>query len=247
MQPIWKLLLLVFALPILVKALSPPQPIPSSKEHMNPSKSNSLLVRWPRVWAAFRKAITPAWMLTEVALTFAASEMCPPNLSRLIVKVFVHTAQPDLALARVTTLTPTFFIGVCLMIMASLLRLYCYQVLGRFFTLELSIRNEHKLVKTGIYSVVRHPAYVGTASYVLGEQLAFLDKSSWLLACSRLAPPSDYALTCLSWGRAVMFCIGLILLHCRMNDEDGMLERHFGKEWRDWAKRVPYRMVPGVY
>ncbi|KAG6329746.1 hypothetical protein ID866_9343 [Astraeus odoratus] len=187
-------------------------------------------------------------MLAEVALTFSATEMCPPNLSQVIVKVLVHTAQPDLAFTCVTTLTSTFLVRVSLMITGSLLHLYCYWVLGHFFTFELSIHQEHKLMETGIYSVMQHPSYLGSLNYFLGEQLAFFDKNSWLLTCSGLAGCNGYMLTCLLWAlTAIMVHTLLIFLHSCMDDEDTMLERHFGKEWRDWAKRAPYRVVPWVY
>ncbi|KAG6328639.1 hypothetical protein ID866_10449 [Astraeus odoratus] len=103
-------------------------------------------------------------------------------------------------------------------------------------------------METGIYSVVRHPSYLGSLSYFLGHQLAFFDRNSWLLNCSGLAARDGYVLTCLLRAlTAIMVCTVLTFLHRRMDSEDAMLERHFGKEWRDWARRVPYRMVPWVY
>jgi len=29
--------------------------------------------------------------------------------------------------------------------------------------------------------------------------------------------------------------------------EDAMLKKEFGKEWDEWAGRVKYRMIPGVF
>jgi len=29
--------------------------------------------------------------------------------------------------------------------------------------------------------------------------------------------------------------------------EDGMLKKQFGNEWDEWAERVKYRVVPGVF
>ena len=37
------------------------------------------------------------------------------------------------------------------------------------------------------------------------------------------------------------------LMPARMSKEDIALKNHFGKEWDNWAKRVPYSMLPGVY
>jgi len=33
----------------------------------------------------------------------------------------------------------------------------------------------------------------------------------------------------------------------RTKAEDRILEDHFGSEWRAWAQRVPYRLIPYVY
>lgn len=33
----------------------------------------------------------------------------------------------------------------------------------------------------------------------------------------------------------------------RMKMEDAALRAQFGKEWDDWAKRVPYSVIPGIY
>ena len=33
----------------------------------------------------------------------------------------------------------------------------------------------------------------------------------------------------------------------RTKAEDEGLEKHFGREWREWAARVPYRILPYVY
>lgn len=38
---------------------------------------------------------------------------------------------------------------------------------------------------------------------------------------------------------------GTVLL--RVAKEEQMLKRAFGKQWREWAKRVPYKLFPGIY
>jgi protein-S-isoprenylcysteine O-methyltransferase Ste14 len=38
---------------------------------------------------------------------------------------------------------------------------------------------------------------------------------------------------------------GLAIL--RPPEEDKMLQRALGEEWENWAKRVKYRLLPGVY
>lgn len=33
----------------------------------------------------------------------------------------------------------------------------------------------------------------------------------------------------------------------RIPMEDAMLRKQFGQEWEEWARRVPYALIPGVY
>jgi protein-S-isoprenylcysteine O-methyltransferase Ste14 len=47
---------------------------------------------------------------------------------------------------------------------------------------------------------------------------------------------------------AVIMIIGtLYLVLTRMSNEDEALQKKFGKQWEDWAKKVPYYVVPGIY
>jgi len=39
----------------------------------------------------------------------------------------------------------------------------------------------------------------------------------------------------------------LYLVLTRMSNEDEALRKQFGKQWVDWAKKVPYYVVPGIY
>ena len=55
------------------------------------------------------------------------------------------------------------------------------------------------------------------------------------------------------WGQtaALLFCaylstimVGLLL---RMSKEDEALQKVFGNEWDDWARTVPYSLIPWIY
>ena len=149
---------------------------------------------------------------------------------------------------QIGTLSPAFLIGICLMITGSLVRLHCFRVLGQFFTFELSIREKHKLVTSGPYSIVRHPAYTGGVCMQLGHVLVLFDRNSWLVAASGLFPLDEVFLTQVLWClRVLATSLPLAIITTRMNNEDAMLEKAFGQEWRAWAKKVPYKLIPGVY
>jgi len=181
------------------------------------------------------------WLLAtaEAAAAFSASGLCPRSIRQLTSALLAAPTAGVLSLA--------FVAGICLIITGSLLRRYCYRVLGDHFTFELSIRKSHKLVTSGPYSVVRHPSYVGCVCIVIGEFLCCLDRNSWLVASSGLFPRDEVTLT------RTLRCLWVLvptlsrLMFVRMNNEDAMLEKAFGDEWRAWMERVPYRLVPGVY
>ncbi|KAJ7923243.1 hypothetical protein B0H13DRAFT_1477462, partial [Mycena leptocephala] len=57
--------------------------------------------------------------------------------------------------------SPLVAIGTALIANGAILRLFCYRALGQYFTFKTAIARNHKLVTTGPYSIVRHPAYTG--------------------------------------------------------------------------------------
>lgn len=138
--------------------------------------------------------------------------------------------------------------GTILSIIGAAVRSHCYRTLGRLFTFELSIRQGHKLVTSGPYSIVRHPSYAGGLCSYLGGLLCQLHTRSWLVSCSGLFPSSSEAvkwtLACIWVASSSVFYSGLA---GRLRKEEAMLEKHFGDQWRRYTKKVPYRLVPWLY
>jgi protein-S-isoprenylcysteine O-methyltransferase Ste14 len=54
-----------------------------------------------------------------------------------------------------------FYPGIFLILLGVLVRQVAIAVLGRFFSLEVSIAEDHKLVDNGPYRFIRHPSYAG--------------------------------------------------------------------------------------
>ncbi|KIK94939.1 hypothetical protein PAXRUDRAFT_141796 [Paxillus rubicundulus Ve08.2h10] len=190
------------------------------------------------------------WTLLECATLFAATDYCPAGLSQSIVHHLVHSDDPQRALTHISLLTPTFLVGSILSIVGCCLRIHCYHALGRMFTYELSIRKDHQLITSGVYAVVRHPSYTGGICSGIGLLLCIISPHSWLVACSPLFPDSGSrirVLNVLTYTLSSVF-VGIIVGFVqRMNNEDAMLENNFGEEWKEWARRVPCRLIPWVY
>lgn len=89
--------------------------------------------------------------------------------------------------------------------------------LGKQFRVNAGLYEDHELVRTGPYAVVRHPIYAG----LLGM----------LLATIVLLTPWHLALVSLA-----LFIVGTEI---RVNTEDGLLRSRFGDAFEEYRRRVP--------
>lgn len=88
---------------------------------------------------------------------------------------------------------------------------------------NINVESDQKVVSTGVYSVVRHPMYFGNVVLMIGIPLAL----------------GSY------WG--LLFVIpGLAVLASRILDEEKALTLELAG-YGDYAQRVHYRLVPGVW
>jgi len=62
-------------------------------------------------------------------------------------------------------------VGLTVFAVSLLIRLLAIRTLGRFWSLDLEIRREHKLITEGIYGYVRHPAYLAIMLEVIAVPL----------------------------------------------------------------------------
>jgi protein-S-isoprenylcysteine O-methyltransferase Ste14 len=96
-------------------------------------------------------------------------------------------------------------------------------VLGKRFSGLVAIQPEHTLVTTGLYSVIRHPSYLGLLVNSLGWALAFRSGGGLILT-ALLIPP----------------------LVARIRAEETLLRSQFGAEYEVYCNRTS-RLIPGVY
>ncbi len=136
-------------------------------------------------------------------------------------------------------LTSVSVLGYIFMIVGGLGRIWCYKTLGVFFTFQITIRNSHKLIKTGPYAYVRHPSYT----------FAFILVGGMLLVHQRLTnffPNTTWVQTMFSIaGILTTFIIGMLFLQRRVTREEEELKKTFGKEWTQYASKTK-RFIPKV-
>lgn len=95
--------------------------------------------------------------------------------------------------------------------------------LGKQWSLAARLVEDHKLVTTGVYQIVRHPIYTAMLGMLVATGLVF---SNWIaLAVS-----------------VIVFIVGTKI---RTNLEEGLLREAFGQEFEDWKAKVP-GLIPFV-
>lgn len=115
-------------------------------------------------------------------------------------------------------------VGLALFAAGLVLRWWSIVVLGRFFTVDVTIAPDHELVETGPYRYVRHPSYTGVL-------LAFV----------------GFALTIGNWAAFVVMNVPIFLVFVqRMNVEERALSGALGERYASYTRRTK-RLVPFVY
>ncbi|KAF4593540.1 hypothetical protein EYR40_008327 [Pleurotus pulmonarius] len=135
-------------------------------------------------------------------------------------------------------------LGGGLAFLSASLRLWCYAEMADLFDFEVNIKKTHRLVITGPYSFVRHPGYIASLGVHLGVSMVMFSNSSWFYQCG-LMHALGVVCGCI-WCTEMVLIHGVLIL-ARMKVEDKMLQRHFGREWDQYAKRIPYRLLPKLY
>lgn len=134
-------------------------------------------------------------------------------------------------------------IGTTLTLFSAVLRLWCYKTLGHLFTFEITIRPKHELITHGPYAHVRHPSYTGVYLTLVGSTCVLLAPGTWT-AEQGIHTPIGATLLCLWLLKCAFAFRGTAI---RLRAEDKLLHATFKEDWENYAKRVPYKLVPRVY
>ncbi|KAL4264832.1 Protein-S-isoprenylcysteine O-methyltransferase [Pleurotus pulmonarius] len=236
-----KVPLLVSVMGCMYATMTPPTHTPPKSEQLPPT-GLELVAPWfpyiPKVGHWTSRAIVLGLSICEITGIVACKL---PSDAAVQLTELLTFSTPTTALNL--GITPIFLCGWALNLAGTLFRVACYRALGRQFTFELSIRADHRLVTTGPYALVRHPSYTCAILSGVGALLAHLSRGSWVMECLDLHGLGVRR----RWICVGAASIAALALVPRMNKEDGMLKKHFGKDWENWKDAVPYRLFPGVY
>lgn len=172
------------------------QPNRKSRKTTKSVVSRSLSERFSMVVSSFGLGYIPAvWIFTDYLDGFDQT----PNIVRAILGALVLAVS--LRLFRLT-----------------------HKALGKMWSHSLDLREDHKLVTTGIYEKVRHPMY--SAFWM------------WALGAAILLP---------NWVAGFSGIIGFGTLYfLRVRQEEAMMRAEFGTEYDDYIQRTK-RIIPGIY
>jgi protein-S-isoprenylcysteine O-methyltransferase Ste14 len=116
------------------------------------------------------------------------------------------------------------YIGAALIFFGGLIRIYSRKALDRFFSFEVIIQKDHKLITKGIYKNIRHPMYLGISLILLGLATALSS----------------------IYGILFLIILGVPVLLYRISAEEDMLIKEFGQEYLKYMERTK-KLIPYIY
>jgi protein-S-isoprenylcysteine O-methyltransferase Ste14 len=116
------------------------------------------------------------------------------------------------------------YTGLMLVLTGMFIRIFAIRTLGKFFTVNLGIKNDHQLIKKGMYKYIRHPSYTGSLLSFLGLGLSL---NNWI-------------------SLPVIFIPVLIAFIYRINVEEKLLLARIGLEYKEYEMHTK-RLIPFIY
>ena len=148
--------------------------------------------------------------------------------SRLVIWVSLFFAIAIInffAVIGITLLPDWFFpLGIGLMLLGIVFRQWSIFVLGKYFSTSVRLLSDHKIVTTGPYRYIRHPAYTGSLLILLGLGLA---SRTW-------------------GGTLIILAMFGIAFGYRIIIEEKMLTEQFGQDYGEYGKRTK-RLIPFLF
>jgi protein-S-isoprenylcysteine O-methyltransferase Ste14 len=137
----------------------------------------------------------------------------------LFVTAWVHSFGP--IVIRRTVLSGSVGVSICML--GLFVAIWSRKVLGAEWSRDVELKQGHKLVESGPYTLMRHPIYTGHLLMGLGTAIA----SGSLVAFAGLA------------SFVVGFCI-------KLNQEERLLQRGFPDEYPAYKARVK-ALIPYMF
>lgn len=116
------------------------------------------------------------------------------------------------------------YIGLGIIVLGIVLRIAAVLSLGKFFTVDVTIREDHKLKKDGMYKYLRHPSYFASLLSFIG-----------------------FGISINSWPGLILIIVSVITVFIfRIKIEEKILIGQFGSEYLDYKKSTR-GLIPFIY
>ncbi len=179
--------------------------------------------------------VSVAWIVSEIVLArIKHSDMSSQKLDKSSLRLLWITIITAivfgnvLSISRIGAISTGSYImkisGLILIVAGLIVRWTAIITLRKYFTVDVSIVSNHKLVSTGIYRFVRHPAYAGSLLSFLGLGMVL---SNWL-------------------SLLVVFIPIMIAFIYRINIEEKALLVFFGDQYAHYCAMTK-RLIPKIY
>ena len=114
--------------------------------------------------------------------------------------------------------------SLAIIVLGVVLRLLAISALGKFFTVDVTIREGHQLKQDGMYRYVRHPSYAASLLSFVG-----------------------YGLSLNNWVSLIIVTVAVFAVFSyRIGIEEKVLAAQFGEAYTAYKKRTK-RLIPFVY
>jgi len=149
----------------------------------------------------------------------------PPNLAALILVLII------LGVFNVGTMTDLYkaqfyifrIIGLAIFIVFSWIQIWSYKLLGSYYSQDVIIQKNHKIITSGIYGFIRHPQYLSQILSDLGAAIALM---------SYIALP-------------IVLLLEIPLFIMRAILEEKLFKKHFGEEYLSYKNKSGF-MIPFI-
>lgn len=116
------------------------------------------------------------------------------------------------------------YLGEAIILIGIIFRFIIIRSLGKYFTVDVTIREDHKIKKEGFYKYLRHPSYAFSLLTSLGLGLYL---NNWLSLIFALVPP-------------------FLAFAYRIKVEEQALVEQFGEEYIQYRKTTK-KLIPFIY
>jgi protein-S-isoprenylcysteine O-methyltransferase Ste14 len=115
-------------------------------------------------------------------------------------------------------------VGLFLMAIGLLLRIWSMIALGNYYSRTLRVVENQKVIDNGPYSVIRHPGYLSSILIWVGTGLAV---ENWILI-------------------TIFTCMFFVVYIYRITAEEKMLVLEFGEQYINYKKKT-WRLIPFLF